>query len=444
MIIERAAQNARLTRKEVVLEPEIPPAQPEPSYAPPDMSWKQGDYAQLEHAREVAEVNKPKTWGEKAFDWVDAHQTEIAIGVGIGVGVAAVILTGGTAIPFLLAAGGAMLAAGGVIAAETAIVNAHYGRSLGDNLLKNVAVASGTALAVTGIGLAVTGGIANGAVQQVLYRGGNAITGYCSHHPVACGRAVVGLELWDKLEDLGLQAKLSLQTSRGDPGAVNTALELELERLDNMPGNTTFREALDKAVDLLKKKGDESAQILKTFSRLGVNVDMQNDGLIKIGAGAAPVAIMDAIDELRLLPRRNVWFSGGTIYINSPTEDSLKAVAKLQTAVKSGADDATKTRLIEEIVDATTHGSGDRVVLGAWKEKSGYVLEAIRGDGIFFETSDEVWERIESTGVDPWLVNEQFLKNQLESGVERIDFVGEDISDVLSTVPDTQLSSSGN
>jgi hypothetical protein len=79
---------------------------PRPAYVPPDVSWKQQDYANLDHARDVAEVAKQEkpSWWENTVDWVDDHQAEISLGIGVAVGVAAVILSGGAATPLVAAA----------------------------------------------------------------------------------------------------------------------------------------------------------------------------------------------------------------------------------------------------------------------------------------------------------------------------------------------------
>jgi len=51
--------------------------------------------------------------------------------------------------------------------------------------------------------------------------------------------------------------------------------------------------------------------------------------------------------------------------------------------------------------------------------------------GIFFDTGDEVWEALRKSGVDPWLVNEAFLRRQLEAGVKRVDFASGNVWDTL-------------
>ena len=106
-------------------------------------------------AAAAIEANKP--WWEKAWDgvkdtaekvikFVDEHQVEIAIGVGLVIGAAAIILTAGTATPFIVAAGAAALASGAVVGAGTIGLNAYYGRPLDQNLLRNFTVAVGASL----------------------------------------------------------------------------------------------------------------------------------------------------------------------------------------------------------------------------------------------------------------------------------------------------------
>jgi len=89
-----------------------------------------------------------------------------------------------------------------------------------------------TSTVAVAAGLAVQGG----AVQQGVYAVANAATRLCLAHPGACARVGAALTLWDKIEDVGLQAKLAIQTAQGDRRAAETALELQLERSDNAPG----------------------------------------------------------------------------------------------------------------------------------------------------------------------------------------------------------------
>jgi hypothetical protein len=390
-------------------------------------------------AQAIAPIEK--SWWEKTIDFIDKNQplAAIALGVATGIGAVAIIATGGIATPLVI--GGALLLTGALTAGGTAALNAHYDRPLTENILRNVGYSAIAALVTIGVGMAITSGVANGVVQQAIYRGGNAITSYCIKQPVICGRVTAGVELWDKVEDLGLQAKLAIQTARGDPRAVETALELQLEKLDNVPGNTTFREIYETAAEFFGRKSDEMAQVTSMLARFGDDVQIENDGLVRFGTDVAPEAIEDIAEELRALPGRRVWVSGSTIYVNSSTQSAMTAVSQLKSAVRNGADEATINRLIDQVAAATTRGRGNRVVLGTWQEGSGYIGDAVENGGVFFDTGDDVWKvlkELEDSGVEPWRINEAFLRQQLENSVDEIEFVGEDIFSVINN-PDQRV-----
>lgn len=123
--------------------------------------------------------SQEKSWWEKSWEgfknaadktilWVDQHQTEIAIGIGVVAGVAAVVLTAGTATPFVVALGGAMLTAGGIVAAGTLGLNAYYERPVGENVLRNIVIAASVAGITAGVGLFIAGG---GSIASYLYSG---------------------------------------------------------------------------------------------------------------------------------------------------------------------------------------------------------------------------------------------------------------------------------
>lgn len=89
--------------------------------------------------------------------------------------------------------------------------------------------------------------------------------------------------------------------------------------------------------------------------------------------------------------------------------------------------------LANQLADLSTHYVGeapDRVVLGGYAgQDGGYIGEARGGGGIYFDTGNPVWDAF-TQGLSEtdskalaWQVNEQFLRNQMESGVGRIDYV---------------------
>jgi hypothetical protein len=108
--------------------------------------------------------------------------------------------------------------------------------------------------------------------------------------------------------------------------------------------------------------------------------------------------------------------------------------------------------LSQRVADMSTHYVGDnpdRVVLGKWNgDDSGYIGDARRHGGIYYDTSTEVWDNIghglsKTEGNDlGWEVNESFLRRQMERGIERIDYVVEgtkftSVEDVLRYDPES-------
>lgn len=109
------------------------------------------------------------------------------------------------------------------------------------------------------------------------------------------------------------------------------------------------------------------------------------------------------------------------------------------------------TTLARQIAEMSTHYVGDnpdRVVLGKFGGlEAGYIGEARGHGGIFFSTGDAAWDAMtyglgesESQGL-VWQVNEQFLRDQMESRVPRIDYelLGkfDSVEDVLEVDPNS-------
>jgi uncharacterized protein YukE len=89
--------------------------------------------------------------------------------------------------------------------------------------------------------------------------------------------------------------------------------------------------------------------------------------------------------------------------------------------------------LSQQLADMSTHYVGDnpdRVVLGKFLgQEDGYIGEARDHGGIYYDTGNPIWDAIGHGLSGPqandlgWLVNEQFLRTQMENGVGRIDYV---------------------
>jgi hypothetical protein len=190
------------------------------------------------------------------------------------------------------------------------------------------------------------------------------------------------------------------------------------------------------AVNLILTRGDDAVDVINKY---GEDVFLALDGgLVKVNTGN----VDEFAEDLAKATGQPVWASSSTgmIYVSKSTEDALDASKMLDDAFASGNKDDIAA-LIEIIAEGSTRGSGDRVVLGAWKAGDGYIGDAVENGGIFFDTGSEVWTQVNNSGIPPWEVNEQFLKNQLESKVGRIDFVGEDIFDVINS-PDLNVNTS--
>lgn len=250
-----------------------------------DIAWQKAEQAKAQRTQEImadwragekaqhVALPKEQSWWEKTLNVIDQNQplAAIALGAAIGLGAVAIIATGGVATPLII--GGALLLAGTITAGGTAALNVHYRRPITENMLKNVGYSAASALVTIGIGMAVTGSITNGAVQQVIYKGGNAIAGYCLRYPTVCTRADWVLNALDKVEEAGLVAKGIYQTWNGDTqGAAETAFELQMESLDmGIPGNTVamdIGEQLVKlgpdAVEIAQRYGDDGIGLLTT------------------------------------------------------------------------------------------------------------------------------------------------------------------------------------
>ncbi len=430
----------RLTRKQAMLEQPVPSPPRDPAL---DLAaWKQGDMAQMGHAMEVArslpKAQEEKRWWERALDWADRSQVGVAVGMGvlIGLGALAVIATGGVALPIVL--GGAAALTALTVGGGTIALNAHNGRTWHDGLARNLSYAVVSGAITVGAGLIITSGTGTAAVL----RAGSAVSSFCISHPTACARLEPALVAIDRIEEAGLMVKGTIQIWRGDTqGAADTALELQLEHLDGgFPGNSAaveLQEVLtrhgDEAVDLVAHYGDDAAALLARHGEEGLVLLRahgeeglrlwQKHGDEAIGALQGQVVrvgadqVEDLARDLEQITGARTWFSpaSGRVYVSTASEEAKEAVMELKNAVASG-DDAQVKILIDQIAAVSTRGSGKRVVLGHWVEGGGYIQAALDEGGMFFDTSDEVWELLKKSGVDPWKVNDAFVRQYVVDG----------------------------
>lgn len=129
----------------------------------------------------------------------------------------------------------------------------------------------------------------------------------------------------------------------------------------------------------------------------------------------------------------------------SPNPQSDRSVAndvssqvadELRDAFMRGAETHELTKRLADLsthyISEPTHLSSDidRVVLGKWDgQDGGYIGEARKNGGIYYDTGPNSWEKLTSGLSQPdvtdlgWQVNEEFLRTQMENGVARIEYV---------------------
>jgi len=451
--LEREERFEQAERRQALTASQAPTSQPALDMA----KWKQQDYAAYEasqHAdalqafRDQEHASVPivapspvAAWWQRTVEnvkeaqrsvanWVDQHQAAVAIGVGVVAaitGIAIVALSGGTATPLVIA-GWAALAAGGTVALGTVGLNSYFGRPLTQNLLRNAALSVGGAVATAGAWGLLTSGLATQAVLGA----GNTVAGLCLRFQPACARLEPVLQAFDTGEQIWLSAQLAVQTATKDPRAPETALELQLEQIDGgVPGNTAIRELSEvggDALEALARHGDEAAGLATTIANHGDEVvEVLDSGLIRM----RPEAAASFADELRatlntadLISARGdiqirVWHSptSGYVYASLPTQDVVGALDQVEALARAGQIHGPDViRLSDIIASASAHGSGERVVLGRFGATGEFIQEAMDNGGVFFDTSEEVYRRLQRAGIDPWLVNEAFLRQQAEAG----------------------------
>jgi hypothetical protein len=175
------------------------------------------------------------------------------------------------------------------------------------------------------------------------------------------------------------------------------------------------------ALSALLTAGPEAMQLLAKNEDVALQ-------LIKRGDDAA--AILKNADALEVVTRHGPESIAAVVKAVGAGEEAIRATEAALQLRKIGPGAPGAQELIQQITDLSTHGAGDRVVLGTWVEGGGgYIREAVENGGRYFETRPGVWEGLGESADLAWEANERFLRDQLESGVSRIDFVGETVED---------------
>ena len=400
-----------------------------------------------------------KTWWQKSLDWIDSHQTEIALGLGVAVGVGAILLSGGLATPLVAAAwtAGAAAVAIGATAVGTVALNVHYGRDWNENLVKNVAIAGGAAAVITG--------------GWFLLQSATSLAGaYCARNTTTCSHVEPVFNAIDSVEETWLSTKLAYQTWRNDPGAADTALQLEMEHIDGgMPGNSVAKE-LDKelaelsddalylieqhgddilplllkyqddAVDIVNAYGDEGIAILQKYGDEAIGlVKRYGTPAVKVLESVGPKAgetllktldddVLDyaikqgpdAIETLSLWSANDLETHGAELALRAKKDAKvLSDVKKLITLGPIDPKHLTEEQrvLIDAIAaNSTQYADEGQVVLGKWVDISNGFVETAKDTGsVHYNPHPEMWNLLgglgeENQGEVAWLINQQVVQ----------------------------------
>ncbi|MFO3796004.1 MAG: hypothetical protein ACK8QZ_01800, partial [Anaerolineales bacterium] len=248
--------------------------------------YRRGERADPQPAAQPAGSSESKPWWQRAkewvqqkivqpaqqavptvMNWVDQHQTEIALGIGIAAGIAAIVLSGGAATPLVAAAwvAGSAAVAGGVAALGTVGLNAYFQRPLTTNLWRNLGYAAGAA-AVT-----ATAGFVLQAVAPTVTR---AAAQFCLGHVTTCSVAApvfkgidyawTGYDVWQSQRTLnnpraGTDEKLLAAVNIG-LAAWSESLEPDDALAIGLPLDDVVRkELMAKFAEILKREGKDAA-----------------------------------------------------------------------------------------------------------------------------------------------------------------------------------------
>jgi hypothetical protein len=368
-----------------------------------------------EGKEEAVSTEKDKSFWEKAWDWADQHQTEIALGVGIAVGVAATVITLGVASPLLAAAvvAGAAVSSAAGVALGTVALNIHYDREWDTNVLQNATLAGAAAAVVTGGAFLLQGAMTGAGA-------------FCATHQSLCTHGEPILNAIDKAEELSLSAKLAYQTWRGDEeGAAQTALDIQMEQFDGgMPGNSVAKEIKEDVADVIENHADETAEILEAYGDDGLRlIELYKDDVYDFVKQAEKQG-RNPLEVLYNPPEPGQTLEGWLLNITAPNSPvNMKSNLKLSDAK------------IDDLLDQSLENiESNEFVLGYFdpNQVDGYIELADQRKAIKLSMPESLYEQVgfqDGTG-DFWQVNRAAIQYGVD---ERKTFV-------LSTDFDTIMS----
>jgi hypothetical protein len=131
------------------------------------------------------------------------------------------------------------------------------------------------------------------------------------------------------------------------------------------------------------------------------------------------------------LEGKKVWISAqtGKIYISCPPDEGFALAEQLSKTDLTNKAEVEK--ILQNVAELTSRGIGDHVILGPFKPNGAFIQEALDTDGIFWDVGDELWEALDSTGIDMFDANHQFIQLHVNNGIDRFDVINTDVAEVL-------------
>jgi hypothetical protein len=346
----------------------------------------------------------------------------------------------------------------------TVSVNAHFDRPWNENLLTNVAIAGGAALATAALGFVFKAAIAG-------------VGSYCATHPSTCAQVEPVFNAMDKAEETWLEGKLAFQTWKGDQaGAAETAFELHSEHMDGgMPGNAVAKElgeqfsdlsqdaisAInkygddilpllvqhgDEALEIIQHYGDDGIALLQKYGDSAINlIDSYGDSAVKVMGAVDPKGakkLLEALDDDVLdyameqgpdaVEALSKW-SPADLRLHGPelalrAKKDAEVLASIRKLTSTGPLEpkkltAEQKALIDAIAaNSTQYADNGQVVLGKWVDiNNGFVQTAQETGSIHYNPHPDMWNSLGNLGEAQreevaWLINKQVVQSGIAKG----------------------------
>lgn len=244
-------------------------------------------------------------------------------------------------------------------------------------------------------------------------------------------------ELWE-----AIQKPYSDAWARGDYGEAIGRGTFEVLSMIFPPGGGAAAKGGAKAADI----ASDVARVANTASDIARGADLAGDA-----ARAGHVA--GTISDAARAGARFAETSGDVVRLTDTwavAEEAANIPAildKSNNLARVGRSGENASQLIDDLAELNTHGSGDRLVLGKWEphadslpvdevaSRGGYIADAKANGGRWFETAPGQYDVLKGQGLQ-MDVNLRVLEREMQAGTSRVEFVGNNVDDLLQEADD--------